>query len=133
MRDVALKCLILNILLIKKRKVKKFVFFFHGKSTRKPRVKFNQWIGIFLLSVRLEALWLAWLCKPWLEVAVLRVGPYYSLYNKGLGMLEVDWFEVGGVSKGMEWGGVRIEEVFIVVREIRDLVHVCCIATSLGN
>jgi len=48
-------------------------------------------------------------------------------------MVKVGWIKVGGVSKGMEWGEVRIGEVFIVVREIRDLIHVCCIATSLGN
>jgi len=73
MRDVALKCLILNILLIKKRKVKKFVFFFHGKSTRKPRVKFNQWIGIFLLSVGwLDCVNLGWrwLCWRWVHIIV---------------------------------------------------------------
>jgi len=33
----------------------------------------------------------------------------------------------------MEWGGVRIEGVFIVVRKIRDLIHVYCIAISMGN
>ena len=64
---------------------------------------------------------------------MLKVGPYYSLYNEGLGMLEVGWFKGSGVSKGMEWGGVRIEGVFIVVRKIRDLIHVYCIAISMGN
>ena len=35
---------------------------------------------------------------------------------------------------GMEWGGVRIEGVFIVVRRSEIyLIHVYCIAISMGN